>query len=310
MIIHPGFAGIDISKSHLDVFDGRSGKAERFGNTQACACQLAKRFKTHGTFVLFEATGRYDRLLRDAFTAAHLAFARVNPARARDFARATGQIAKTDSIDARMLAAMAQSLSPDSFQSASPARQALADLQLRRDQLVSMRAEETTRLEALGNVRIVAAIERHIRQLSQDITFIEAEIAAVLEHDADLRHAAARLRSIPGIGPVATSVLLALLPELGSCSPKEVAALAGLAPFNADSGSQRGKRRIRGGRGRGRNALYMAAVVATRSKTRFATFYRRLIAQGKPAKVALIALARKILITANAILRDKQTFAP
>ena len=173
-----------------------------------------------------------------------------------------------------------------------------------------MRAEETTRLEALGNVRIVAAIERHIRQLSQDITVIEAEIAAVLEHDADLRHAAARLRSIPGIGPVATSVLLALLPELGSCSPKEVAALAGLAPFNADSGSQRGKRRIRGGRGRVRNALYMAAVVATRSKTRFATFYRRLVAQGKPPKVALIALARKILITANAILRDKQTFAP
>jgi transposase len=191
MIIHPGFAGIDISKSHLDVFDGRTGKAERFGNTQDCACQLAKRFKTHATFVLFEATGRYDRLLRDAFTAAHLAFARVNPARARDFARATGQIAKTDSIDARMLAAMAQSLSPDSFQSASPARQALADLQLRRDQLVSMRAEETTRLEALGNVRIVAAIERHIRQLSEDIIVIEAEIAAVLEHDADLRHAAA-----------------------------------------------------------------------------------------------------------------------
>lgn len=310
MIIHPGFAGIDISKSHLDVFDGRTGKAERFGNTQACACQLAKRFKTHATFVLFEATGRYDRLLRDAFTAEHLAFARVNPARARDFARATGQIAKTDSIDARMLAAMAQSLSPDSFQSASPARQALADLQLRRDQLVSMRAEETTRLEALGNVRIVAAIERHIRQLSEDITVIEAEIAAGLEHDADLHHAAARLRSIPGIGPVAASVLLALLPELGSCSPKEVAALAGLAPFNADSGSQRGKRRIRGGRSRVRKALYMAAVVATRSKTRFSIFYRRLVAQGKPAKVALIALARKILITANAILRDKQTFAP
>jgi transposase len=309
MIIHPGFAGIDISKHHLDVFDGKVGKPERFENTAAKARKLAKRFKSQGTFVVFEATGRYDRCLREAFVAEQMVFARVNPARARDFARATGQIAKTDAIDARLLATMAQTLSPETFRAAAPARQALADLQLRRDQLVSMRAEEMTRLEALGNAKIAKAIHRHIRQLSKDIASIETEIANLLAAEPDLKETAARLRSIPGIGPVATSVLIALMPELGRCTQNEATALAGLAPFNIDSGTMRGKRKIRGGRTRVRNALYMAAVVASRGKTKFADFYRHLTAKGKPAKLALTAVARKILITAHALIRDEKEFA-
>jgi transposase len=308
MIIHPEFAGIDISKHHLDVFDGRCGKPERFDNTADEARKLARRFKRQGTFVLFEATGRYDRSLREAFCAEQMLFARVNPARARDFARATGQIAKTDAIDARMLAAMAQTLSPESFRAASPARQALADLQLRRDQLVSMRAEEMTRLEALGNIRIAKSINRHIHQLSKDIAAIEAETATLLASEPDLMATAKRLRSIPGIGPVATSVLIALMPELGNCTKNEVTALAGLAPFNVDSGAMRGKRKIKGGRVRVRNALYMAAVVASRGKTSFGEFYRHLTAKGKPAKLALTAVARKILITAHAIIRDNKEY--
>ncbi len=309
MIIHPEFVGIDISKHHLDIFDGACGKPERFDNTDAEARRLARRFKAQGSRVLFEATGRYDRCLREAFVTQKLAFARVNPARARDFARATGQIAKTDAIDARMLAAMAQTLSPDTFQPASAARQELADLQLRRDQLVSMRADEMARLEALANARIAKAIDRHIRHLSKEIAAIEAGIAGLLAREQDLEQTARQLRSIPGIGPVAASVLIALMPELGHCSQNQAAALAGLAPFNVDSGKMRGKRKIKGGRSRVRTALYMSAVVVCRGKTRFAHFYKHLIEKGKPPKLALIAVARKILITANALLRDNKEFA-
>jgi transposase len=308
MIIHPGFAGIDISKLYLDVFDGRCGKPERFDNSPVAARKLAKRFKAQGSSVLFEATGRYDRALREAFVAEHLTFARLNPARARHFAKAIGQIAKTDAIDARMLAAMAQTLSPEAFQSISPARQELADLQLRRDQLVSMRAEEMARLEALANAKIVKAINRHIRHLGKEIAAVEADIAALLSSEADLQETATTLRSIPGIGPVTTTVLIALMPELGRCTQNQVTALAGLAPFNVDSGTVRGKRTIRGGRRRVRNALYMSAVVAIRGKSCFAAFYKHLIAKGKPAKLALTAVARKILITANALLRDNMQF--
>ena len=309
MIIHPDFAGIDISKLYLDVFDGRLGKAERFANTAETARKLAKRFATHKTFVLFEATGRYDRLLREAFGDADLRFARVNPARARDFAKATGTLAKTDSIDAKILAAMAQTLSPESFVRPEPERQNLSDLQLRRDQLVSMRADEMARLEALNNTFILRGIEVHIKTLSKAIEVMDGEIKNLLGAHESLHEADLQLRSIPGIGPVASAVLIALMPELGHCSPQQIAALAGLAPFNADSGSMRGKRRIRGGRSRVRNALYMAAISAIRSKSNFGEHYRKLIAFGKPAKVALIAVARKILITANAMVRDRAKYA-
>lgn len=308
MIIHPNFAGIDISKTHLDVFDGCRGHAERFENTKAVAVKLARRFKTHGSVVLFEATGRYDEALREAFSAQGVTFSRANPARARDFARATGQLAKTDSLDAKMLAVMAQSLPPKTFEPIAPEGQKLAALQLRRDQLVSMRAEEKTRREALSDQTILASINRHIALLSEDIAALEAEIKALQAAYPPFRKAADLLRSIPGIGPVTCTVFLARLPELGHRTSQEISALAGLAPFNADSGSMRGKRRIRGGRARVRMACYMAAVVAIRGSNPFAAFYKRLIAKGKPAKLALIAVARKILITANAVLRDQKPF--
>lgn len=215
MIIQHDFAGIDISKAYLDVFDGRAGKPERFDNSAAAAARLARRFKKQGSSILFEATDRYDQTLRDALAKQGLAFARVNPARARDFARATGALAKTNALDARMLAAMAQTLSPESFTAATPERQKLAALLLRRDQLVGMRAEEKTMLEALGDATIVRAINRHIAFLSEDISRIEAKIAELQPSDAGLTRAASLLRSIPAIDPVACTVMLALLPELG-----------------------------------------------------------------------------------------------
>ena len=309
MIIHSGFVGIDISKKYLDVFDGRLGKAERLDNSLAEVRKLARRFVKHKSVVLFEATGRYDRLLREVFAKNSLSFARVNPARARDFARATGYLAKTDKLDAMMLAAMAQTLSPEAFKTQDPERQNLADFQLRRDQLVAMRADENNRLEALSNAAIQRSITALLNVLDKQITAIEADIKSLIGRDESLSEADTLLRSVPGIGDVTASVLIALLPELGHCSAKQIAALAGLAPYNADSGSMRGKRKIRGGRSRVRRALYMAAVATIKTKTIFAAQYEKLTRAGKPTKVAIIAVARKILTTANAILRDKKIYA-
>jgi transposase len=306
MIIRPGYVGIDISKHHLDVFDG--GHIERVANTAVSAARLVARW--HGSFVLFEATGHYDAHLRRALEAEGIAFVRVNPARARDFARATGQFAKTDTIDARVLAAMAQSLPFARERASDPEREALARAHKRRDQLVHMRQQERTRLTECDDAELRADIEAHQQWLNVQISRWETVIKRLVAQSATLARNARRLRSIIGVGPVAATTLLALAPELGSLSPKKIAALAGLAPFNADSGQFRGLRKIKGGRKRIRDALYMAAVSAARYNPRLKPLYKRLRAAGKPAKVALIAVARKLLVIANAILRDETVFKP
>jgi transposase len=308
MIIHPGFAGIDISKNYFDVYDGAVGKHERFANGEGEALVLALRFKAANSFVLFEATGRYDRVLRLALEQAGVSFARVNPKRARDFARATGRIAKTDAIDANMLAAMAQTLKPPLHKPLRKEAEILRELHTRRDQLVAMRAQETVRLELLDNVTVAKAIERHIAQLSLDIKSIDAESKALIKADQLLQKAETALFSIPGFGPVTAHTLMAFLPELGACSPKAISAIAGLAPYNVDSGSFRGQRKISGGRKRATRAMYMASLSAIRMKGKYREFYLKLKAAGKPSKVALIAVARKLLLAANAIIRDKTLF--
>jgi transposase len=308
MIIHPGFVGIDISKQYFDIYDGAVGRHERFANCDGDALVLALRFKASDSFVLFEATGRYDRVLMLALEKLGVTFARVNPKRARDFAKCTGRIAKTDAIDANMLAAMAQSLRPPVRTPLCKEREILRDLHTRRDQLVAMRAQETVRLELLANATIVKAIERHIAQLTDDIKTIDADIRALIKADALMRQAEIALISIPGIGPVTAHTLIAYLPELGVCSPKAIAAIAGLAPYNVDSGSFRGQRKISGGRKRATRAMYMASLSAIRMKGIHRDFYLKLKAAGKPSKVALIAVARKLLLAANAIIRDKTSF--
>lgn len=306
MNIHPGFVGIDVSKLYLDVFDG--GRVERVANTAECIAALVARW--HGCFVLFEATGRYDARLRKALEAEGIGFARVNPARARDFARATGRLAKTDAIDARMLAAMAQSLVFARERGSDPEREALARAHKRRDQLVQIRKQERTRLTECDDGELRADLEAHIQWLDQQIAHWDAEIDRLVRQSAALAQSAGRLRSIPGIGPVAAATLLALVPELGSLSAKKIAALVGLAPFNVDSGQFRGIRRIKAGRKRVRDALYMAAVAAARCNPRLKVLYARLRSAGKPAKLALIAVARKLVIIANAVLRDQTQFKP
>lgn len=308
MIIHPGYVGIDVSKSRLDVFDARVGQHERLPNAPAAIARLLRRWKGVETFVLFEATGHYDTALRTALAGAQIPFARINPARARDFARAAGFLAKTDAVDAQMLATLAQCLRPDPHQPADLDRERLARLNKRRDQLVAMRQQERTRARDCACPDTKADIARHLAWLDREIETLQARSDALIAERPQLDAARRLMRSVPGVGPVTAATLLALVPELGARSPKAIAALAGLAPFNVDSGQFRGTRRIGGGRKRARDALYMAAIAASRSKSRFATFYKALRNAGKPAKLAFIALARKLLITLNAILRDQIPF--
>lgn len=308
MIVAPGFVGCDVSKAHLDLFDGGLGRPERIPNRPDAIADRVALWRASGSFVLFEATGVYDAALRGALEAAGVAHVRVNPAAARAFARATGRLAKTDAIDARCLALMAQTLKPVPRHPRDDARERLAALVLRRDQLVGDRVRERNRREALRDPMAEADIALHIAFLDDRVSALEAAIEALIAAEAALADQAALLRSVPGVGPVTASTLMAAMPELGRLTPKAVAALAGLAPVNRDSGAMRGKRAIAGGRRRVRRALYMAAVAAIRTRHRFAAAYKALRNKGKPAKVALIAIARKLLVTANAILRDRQPF--
>jgi transposase len=303
MNISPGFVGIDVSKSSLDVFDAAIGRSERIANASAPIAASIERWRGKGVFVLFEATGRYDRSLRTALAAAGIRFARVNPLRARDFARAAGFLAKTDAVDARMLAAMAERLRPNASPPVDADRERLRQMHRRRDQLVLMRKQERTRASEAEHPQERQSIASHVAWLSAEIKAVEGRIRAIITEVEALKQAWDRLRSAPGIGPVAATTLLAMMPELGTRSAKTIAALAGLAPLNHDSGKQRGRRTIAGGRRRVREALYMAALTAKRSH-RFAPFYRTLIAAGKAPKAALIAVARKLLVTLNAMMRD------
>jgi transposase len=309
VIISSRCVGIDVSKHHLDIFDEALGVSERIANAPQAITQLVARWRCDA-LVVFEATGIYDLELREALRQAGIRFARINPARARDFARASGQLAKTDPIDARMLAAFARAMRPATEQVISPARNTLARLAKRRDQLVHMRAQEKNRRSEAEDRAMVERIARLIEILDREIAEIEVDIGALINAEPELADDAQLMRSMPGVGPVACMQLIAQMPELGRIGPKQAAALAGLAPFNVDSGAYRGKRKIGGGRKRVRDALYMAALNAVRRADHFKTFYARLRNAGKPAKLALIAVARKLLTVLNAMMRDRKAYLP
>jgi transposase len=308
MTIHPDVVGIDVSKHHLDVFDAARGRGERLANTAEAIAALIQRLARPDRLTVFEATGDYDLLLRRALEAAGSPYVRVNPTRARDFARAAGFLAKTDAVDARMLAALGTALRPAPATPSDPARERLAQLHKRRDQLVAMRKQERTRRAEASDPDLIDDLDDHLVWLDRTVARFDKDIAAFVAQQPALDQASRLIRSIPGVGPVTAATLLALVPELGLRSPKALAALAGLAPFNHDSGKLRGTRAIRGGRKRVRDALYMAAVAACRSQSRFKTSYKALRDAGKPPKLAFIAIARKLLITANAVIRDQQPF--
>ncbi|QMV03109.1 IS110 family transposase [Devosia sp. D6-9] len=233
----------------------------------------------------------------------------VNPQRARDFARASGQLAKTDALDATMLAEMGRALRLVADPLPEAGRERLGLLSRRRDQLVAMRTQEKQRRIEITDPFIGADLDRHLAGLNQAIAAIEVEIQNQIGSDAALAQDQALIRSVPGIGPVTASVLAALMPELGRRSGKQIATLAGLAPLNNDSGRRRGQRSIRGGRRRVRQALYMAAVASLRTQSPLNAFYHRLRQAGKPPKPAPVALARKLLVTINAIMKTRTGFA-
>lgn len=294
----------------LDIFDDAVGKPERIANApQPITEQVARWRCADNVFVVFEATGVYDRALAEVLRQAGIRFARINPARARDFARAGGRLAKTDAIDARMLAVFARAMGPVANPPPEPARNTLASFAKRRDQLVHMRAQEKNRRSEVRDPAMAEDITLHIDFLSRQIVAIEARIEALIKAEPEICEQARLLRSAPGIGPVACMQLIAQMPELGRVGPKQVAALAGLAPFNVDSGSYRGKRAIGGGRKRIRDAVYMGALNAVRRDPTLKSFYQKLRAAGKPAKLALIAVARKLLTILNAMLRDRKIYA-
>ena len=310
MTIPLAYVGIDISKATLDIFDTTIGRSERIANASEPIARLVRRWRGRDQVVLFEATGPYDRRLRAALAAAELPFVAVNPARARDFARAAGYLAKTDAVDARMLAAMAKLLPNQVEEPRQPERERLLALHRRRDQLVSMRAMERARLSEALDEQERHNLARHIAWLDAEVDGYDARITALIDADQQIKQTYQRLRSVPGIGPVAATTLLALMPELGTRSRKTIAALAGLAPLNRDSGQLRGSRHIGGGRKRVRDALYMAALAARRACPRFKATYQAMIEAGKAPKIALIAIARKLLVILNAIERQKTTYAP
>lgn len=309
MIIALRCVGIDVSKRFLDIFDDAIGRSERIANTPQAITERVAGWRCVNVFIVFEATGVYDRELAKVLDQTGIRFARINPARARDFARADGRLAKTDAIDARMLALFARTMKPAAELPAEPARNALAWLAKRRDQLVHMRAQEKNRRSEACDSVMIEAITRHLDFLTGEIKAIEARIKTLIQAEPNISEQARLMRSAPGIGPVACMQLLAQMPELGCLGPKQIAALAGLAPFNVDSGSYRGKRAIGGGRKRVRDALYMAALNAVRRDPTMQAFYQRLRTVGKAAKLALIAVARKLLTILNAMLRDRKTYA-
>lgn len=309
MTLHPEYIGIDVSKATLDVFESSSRKSHCIANRPEALAALIATWRERGSFVIFEATGSYDRALCTELQSQAVPFARVNPTRARDFARAAGFLAKTDAVDARMLAAMGQCLQPEAHEPRQQEREHLVVLHRRRDQLVAMRAKEQARASEAETQDERLEIGCHLDWLRDAIKGLERRIQALLAQTAQLKAEYQRLCSAPGVGPVTATTLIALLPELGQRSSKTIAALVGLAPLNCDTGQYRGTRHIAGGRKRVRDALYMAAFVASRRSTRFKALYQAMLARGKSHKLAIIAIARKLLLALNAMARNQVAYA-
>ena len=296
-----GGIGIDVSKATLDVAVHATGEIRSVANTAAGWRSLARwLLPLHPRQVVLEATGGYERAALAALFAAGLPMVRINPRQARDFAKATGQLAKTDRLDARVLAQMAQALSLVPWQPRSVAQGRLAEWVLQRSHVVQMRVAERQRLATLSDPALRRLVQRHLAALTRDLVVLDEAIGQQL----DAAPALAPLRTVKGVGQVLLATLTCQLPELGQLDGKAIAKLAGVAPMARDSGMMRGKRRIWGGRDTVRTALYMAALSAMRYEPRLRDFYQGLRARGKPAKVAIVAVMRKLLVILNARMRD------
>ncbi len=305
MIDSSSVVGIDVSKAALDVAFGLDDPVRRFANEpkghRAPARVLAKRRPSR---IVMETTGGYEHTMLRHLADRSLPAIRVNPRQVRDFVRATGILAKTDAIDARVLVRFSAAVEPEHRPLPSPEQERLARLQTRRAQVIDLRTAELNRIEQTTDAFITRTIRAVIRTLDQQIASIEVESAEVVAEHRQLERTYAVLTSVPGVGPVTAAVLMGQMPELGTLSRQAAAALAGLAPMNRDSGTQRGQRHIRGGRSAVRTALYMATLSAARCNPVIAEDFARFSAAGKPHKVAMTACTRKLLTILNALVRD------
>jgi transposase len=296
--------GVDVAKLTLDV--AWPDSVRTIENSAKGFLSLIKKIRQLDAPVLVccEASGGYERAMIEALLKAGIAVARVNPRQVRDFAKSQGLLAKTDRIDARLLVRFSATFNPKPLPAFSGVQQALRDMVDRREQLVHARKAEASRLDKFTHAFIVRSIRQSIRDLDKLVEACEVQIQALIESSETLKASFARLCLPKGVGPCTAWAVLAYMPELGRLNRREAAALVGTAPFNRDSGQWKGKRFVQGGRSSLRNHIYMAAFVASQHNLVLKAFYQRLLQAGKPRKVALVAVMRKLVILLNRLLQD------
>lgn len=304
------FVGIDVAKDTLEIAVHPSEEAWSVSyDVQRLADLVARLEALDPALVVLEATGGLERELLAELAVAGLPAVCVNPRQVRDFARASGQLAKTDRVDAHTLARFGAAMRPPLRELPDPERQVLADLVVRRRQLVEMVTAERNRLQQAPE-HLHREIQEHIEWMQERVEALNRELQERIDRHPTLRQQARLLQSVQGVGPVVACTLLAQLPELGTIDHKALAKLVGVAPLNRDSGKYRGQRSIWGGRASVRSCLYMATLSAVRWNPVLRTFYARLVAKGKCAKVALVACMHKLLTILNAIVRDGKPWQP
>lgn len=305
----PVYMGIDVSKDKLDIGRSDLPNVTTVDNDAEGIRQLVKLLqKADASLIAIEATGGYEQPALEAMLKAHLPVALVNPRHVRDLAKGLGQLAKTDAIDARMLAEYARLAAPRPATKPSKNQDELEALVTCRRQLIDVRTEQTNRRHQTRNKHACQAIDAVLKTTNKQIAQLDKQIEKLIKSDDDLNQRGQLLRSAPGVGPVLVATTLAELSELGQLDRKKIAALVGVAPFADDSGRIKGKRSIRGGRASMRNALYMAALTAIQHNPVIRHFAQRLKAAGKPPKVVLVAAMNKLLGLLNVMLREKLTW--
>ena len=300
------YVGVDVSKRRLDVALLPTGESFVVANDEEGLEELLGRLEDlHPILVVLEASGGLERPVAAALAAAGIAVAVLNPRQTRDFARATGKLAKTDALDAKVLARFAEAVRPAPRTLPDAEAREFQAILARRRQLIQMMTAEKNRLGAASSKAVAKRIEAHIRWLEKELSRTDRDLDKAIENSPTFKENEALLKSVPGVGPVLCRTILAELPEVGSLAPRELSALVGVAPLNRDSGTMRGRRSVWGGRARVREALYMGALIASRHNPIIRAFYERLVASGKPKKVALVACMRKLLVILNAVMRDR-----
>jgi transposase len=303
------YIGIDVSKDRLDVHVRPSDETFAVGRDGEGLAALIERVGLLDPYlVVLEATGGFELTVAAALVAAGMPLAVVNPRQIRDFARATGQLAKTDALDAKAIARFAEMVRPEPRAVPDEQARALGELVARRRQVIEMMTAERNRRRQLTNRRLIKSVDRLLAVLLKELAELDRDVGDGIRGTPAWRERDQLLRSVPGIGDVVSRTLIADLPELGSLDRKQIAALVGVAPLNRDSGKMRGRRTIWGGRAKVRSALYMAALVASRHNPVLAVFYQRLVSAGKAKKLAITAVMRKLLTILNAIIRDQRSW--